>query len=92
MIENATKNKGKTKNKDNTIQVKNNLYIISSTFHLLQLHENIKAHYEDAFKNYNLFFIGAENENHTFHYYDNSYIKLLMNEVIYYNFHHNKLK
>lgn len=70
-----------------------NLFIVSSTFHLLQLSDHIKTKEIEIQSKLgslgvkpNLFLIGSENPNHFFRIYDAHYIKLLMNEVIHRNF------
>ena len=70
-----------------------NLFIISSTFHLLQLSDHIRTQETSLVQKLqekaitpNLFLVGAENPNHFFRIYDKGYIKLLINEVIHRNF------
>lgn len=70
-----------------------NLFIVSSTFHLLQLSDHIQGKEENMQTmfskyniNHNLFLVGSENPNHFFKIFDASYIKLLINEVIHRNF------
>lgn len=70
-----------------------NLFIVSSTFHLLQLSDHIKSKEAEMHRRLssaqikpNLFLVGSENPNHFFRIYDSHYIKLLMNEIIHRNF------
>jgi hypothetical protein len=70
-----------------------NLFIVSSTFHLLQLSDHIlkkESALLESFKQNdlkpNLYLVGTENPNHFFKIYDKGYIKLLINEVIHRNF------
>lgn len=76
-----------------------NLFIVSSTFHLLQLSDYIEKRELEIDKitrefgmEQNIFLVGSENPDHFFKFYDAAYIKLLMNEVIYRDFHFCKSK
>lgn len=62
-----------------------NLFIVSSSPHLLQLNEALKTTGIIEDEKVNLFLVGSENPSHKFEIYNSSYIKYLMNEIIFRN-------
>lgn len=70
-----------------------NLFIVSSSFHLIQLsvqllkkEQSLREELKSKGKKLNLFLVGSENPLHSFKIYDKHYIKLLIHEVVYRNF------
>jgi len=70
-----------------------NLFIISSTFHLIQLADHIRSREQNLYDKMNeqmlklnLYLVGSENPDHFFKIFDGHYIKLLTNEVIHRGF------
>lgn len=64
-----------------------NLFIISSTAHLLQLNEQVKKHVIQNNPELvdNIFLVGSENPKHNFGVFYSDYIKYLINEIVYRN-------
>ncbi len=59
-----------------------NLFVISSTAHLLQVADALK---QEEFDNIDVYLVGAENVHHEFKLSNSAYVKYLINEAVYRN-------